>query len=152
MINKKVLVIMDPLESIDISKDTTFQLMCSAQNKGYDIYYLQPNTLSIESFKPIGYIGKLIIQKRKKQFYKIIDSKIEQLSIFDYILMRKDPPVDINYIYQTYLLDLVNSKRTKVINPGSSLRNFNEKLITLNFSKYIPDTIVTSNKKQLKIL
>ncbi len=150
MSNKKVLVIMDPIESIDISKDTTYQLMCSAQDIGHDVYYLLPNTLSVNSFGSFGSIGKLKIKKEKKQFYKIIDTKIEQLSNFDYILMRKDPPVDINYIYQTYLLDLVNSKQTKIINPGSSLRNFNEKLITLNFPSHIPDTIVTSNKEQVE--
>tara|TARA_B100001778_G_C18377140_1_gene533495 strand:- start:98 stop:778 length:681 start_codon:yes stop_codon:yes gene_type:complete len=64
--------------------------------------------------------------------------------------MRKDPPVDINYIYKTYLLDLVSNKQTKIINTGSSLRNFNEKLITLNFPSHIPDTIVTSNKDQIE--
>ena len=150
MSNKKVLIIMDPIESIDISKDTTFQLMCAAQEIEYDLYYLLPNTLSIESIKPFGSIGKLKIEKKKKPFYKIYDIKNEQLSNFDYILMRKDPPVDINYIYKTYLLDLVSNKQTKIINTGSSLRNFNEKLITLNFPSHIPDTIVTSNKDQIE--
>ena len=77
-------------------------------------------------------------------------TKIEQLSNFDYILIEIPTCRYKSYIYQTYLLDLVNSKQTKIINPGSSLRNFNEKLITLNFLSHIPDTIVTSNKEQVE--
>ena len=64
--------------------------------------------------------------------------------------MRIDPPVDNNYIYKTYILDLIENYNVKVLNSGYSLRNYNEKLITLNFPKHIPDTIVTSNKKDIE--
>jgi glutathione synthase len=64
--------------------------------------------------------------------------------------MRKDPPVDNNYIYMTYILDLIDKKNTKVINSGFALRNQNEKLITLNFPKHIPESIITSKKEDVE--
>jgi len=148
--SKKVLVIMDPIESINVEKDTTYQLMLSAQNIGHKLYYLIPGTLAIRSLQPVGMAARIKITKDKTPFYNLSDKLDYILSDFDYILMRKDPPVDNNYIYKTYILDLIKNYETKVINTGYSLRNYNEKLIILNFPEHIPDTIVTSDKKNLE--
>ena len=148
--SKKILIIMDPIESINIEKDTTYQLMQAAQNIGHELYYLIPGTMAIRSLEPVGVASKIKLTKNKTTFYNLSDNVDCILSDFDYILMRKDPPVDNNYIYKTYILDLINNSGTKVINTGFSLRNHNEKLIILNFPEYIPDTIVTSNKKNLE--
>ena len=148
--SKKVLVIMDPIESINVEKDTTYQLMLSAQNIGHALYYLMPGTLAIRSLEPVGMAARIKITKDKTPFYNLSDKLDYILSDFDYILMRQDPPVDNNYIYKTYILDLIKNYETKVINTGYSLRNYNEKLIILNFPEHIPDTIVTSDKKNLE--
>ena len=148
--SKKILIIMDPIESINIEKDTTYQLMKSAQNIGHELYYLIPGTMAIRSLEPVGVASKIKLTKNKTTFYNLSDNIDCILSDFDYILMRKDPPVDNNYIYKTYILDLIKNSSTKVINTGFSLRNHNEKLIILNFPEHIPDTIVTSNKKNLE--
>jgi len=148
--NKKVLVIMDPIESINIEKDTTYQLMLSAQNIGHELYYLMPGTLAIRSLEPVGMAARIKITKDKIPFYNLSDKSDFILSDFDYILMRQDPPVDNNYIYKTYILDLIKNYESKVINTGHSLRNYNEKLIILNFPEHIPDTLVTSDKKNLE--
>ena len=148
--NKKVLVIMDPIESINVEKDTTYQLMLSAQNIGHELYYLMPGTLAIRSLEPVGMAARIKITKDKIPFYNLSDKSDFILSDFDYILMRQDPPVDNNYIYKTYILDLIKNYESKVINTGHSLRNYNEKLIILNFPEHIPDTIVTSDKKNLE--
>ena len=148
--NKKILVIMDPIESINIQKDTTYQLMLSAAKLNYELYYLIPNSLAINSFEAVGEIAKLDIYHDSENFYKLSSPLKEGISNFDFVLMREDPPVDNNYIYKSFILDLVKENKTKVINSGFALRNFNEKLITLNFPKYIPDTIVTSNKKDIE--
>ena len=148
--SKKVLVIMDPIESINIEKDTTYQLMLSAQSIGHELYYLIPGTMAIRSLEPIGLASRIKITKSKTPFYNLLDEADFLLSDFDYILMRQDPPVDNNYIYKTYILDLIKNYEDKVINTGFSLRNYNEKLIILNFPENIPDTIVTSNKNNLE--
>ena len=148
--NKKVLVIMDPIESINVEKDTTYQLMLSAQNIGHELYYLMPGTLAIRSLEPVGMVARIKITKDKIPFYNLSDKLDFILSDFDYILMRQDPPVDNNYIYKTYILDLIKNYESKVINTGYSLRNYNEKLIIFNFPEHIPDTIVTSDKKNLE--
>ena len=148
--NKKILIIMDPIESINIQKDTTYQLMLSAAKLNYELYYLIPKSLAIESFEAVGEIAKLDIYHDSENFYKLSSPLKEGISNFDFVLMREDPPVDNNYIYKSFILDLVKENKTKVINSGFALRNFNEKLIILNFPKYIPDTIVTSNKKDIE--
>ena len=148
--SKNILMIMDPIESININKDTTWQLMLSAQNLDYELHYLIPGTLAISSLEPVGEIARIKLSDNKVSSYSLSKSKKSILSKFDYILMRIDPPVDNNYIYKTYILDLIKNYNVKVLNSGYSLRNYNEKLITLNFPKHIPDTIVTSNKKDIE--
>ena len=148
--SKNILMIMDPIESININKDTTWQLMLSAQNLDYELHYLIPGTLAISSLEPVGEIARIKLSDNKVPSYSLSKSKKSILSKFDYILMRIDPPVDNNYIYKTYILDLIKNYNVKVLNSGYSLRNYNEKLITLNFPKHIPDTIVTSNKKDIE--
>ena len=148
--SKNILMIMDPIESININKDTTWQLMLSAQNLDYELHYLIPGTLAISSLEPVGEIARIKLSDNKVPSYSLSKSKKSILSKFDYILMRIDPPVDNNYIYKTYILDLIENYNVKVLNSGYSLRNYNEKLITLNFPKHIPDTIVTSSKKDIE--
>ena len=148
--SKNILMIMDPIESININKDTTWQLMLSAQNLDYELHYLIPGTLAISSLEPVGETARIKLNENKVPSYSLSKSKKSILSKFDYILMRIDPPVDNNYIYKTYILDLIENYNVKVLNSGYSLRNYNEKLITLNFPKHIPDTIVTSNKKDIE--
>ena len=148
--SKNILMIMDPIESININKDTTWQFMLSAQNLDYELHYLIPGTLAISSLEPVGEIARIKLSDNKVSSYSLSKSKKSILSKFDYILMRIDPPVDNNYIYKTYILDLIENYNVKVLNSGYSLRNYNEKLITLNFPKHIPDTIVTSNKKDIE--
>jgi glutathione synthase len=151
--SKKILVIMDPIESINIKKDTTYQLMLSAQVYGHELYYMDPGSLSINSCEPVGSISRIKLHKEKKIFYEKLEANKIQLSKFDYILMRLDPPVNNNYIYITYILDMIKNKNKniKVLNTGSSLRNYNEKLITLNFPNHIPDTILTCSKNELSL-
>ena len=147
---EKVLIIMDPIESINIKKDTTYQLILSAQEIGHEVYYLIPGSLAVKNLKPKAQIGKLKINKDTSPFFEISDIEELNLDTFNYILMRKDPPVDNNYIYMTYILDLIDKKNTKVINSGFALRNQNEKLITLNFPKHIPESIITSKKEDVE--
>ena len=149
--SKKILIIMDPIESINIKKDTTYQLMLSAQAYGHELYYMIPGSLSINSCEPVGSISRIKLHKEKKIFYEKLEANKIQLSKFDIILMRLDPPVNNDYIYITYILDMVKNKNIKVLNTGSSLRNYNEKLITLNFPSHIPDTILTCCKNELSL-
>tara|TARA_Y100000768_G_scaffold53683_1_gene35382 strand:+ start:1297 stop:2232 length:936 start_codon:yes stop_codon:yes gene_type:complete len=147
---KKILIIMDPIESINVKKDTTYQLMLSASKLKYKLYYLFPGTLAINSLEPVGDIAEIEVFENQNKFYKLSSVSSQKISDFDHILMREDPPVDNNYFYKTFILDLVKNNHMKVINSGSVLRNYNEKLITLNFPKLIPDTIVTCNKKDIE--
>ena len=111
--NKKILVIMDPIESINIQKDTTYQLMLSAAKLNYELYYLIPNSLAIKSFEAVGEIAKLDIYDDSENFYKLSSPLKEGISNFDFVLMREDPPVDNNYIYKSFILGFSKRKQNE---------------------------------------
>ncbi len=148
--SKSVLVIMDPIDSIKVEKDTTFQILLSAQEINYKLYYLKPESLYIEKNQTKGFSQSLKVFDNNTNWFELSSEKDCELGAFDYILMRKDPPVDVNYINITYLLDNIKNNKTKIINNSSSLRNVNEKTSILDFPNYITETIVTSKKDSIK--
>ena len=142
-------VIMDSIESINPKKDTTFSLI-SALQKRCQVEYIFPRTMCLVDDKVKAKASKIKVFKNKTNYYQLSEKRLVNLNSFNAILFRVDPPVDINYIQLTYLLDQVEKKGTLVINSPQSLRDFNEKILGLNLSfKKVP-TIVTSNIKAIK--
>ncbi|HUX99301.1 MAG TPA: hypothetical protein VMV49_07070 [Candidatus Deferrimicrobium sp.] len=134
----KWLFVIDPLDKIDPSTDTTYVIMKESCSRKIEVFYCTITDLYVEQV--VGCLAKKIF------FSEGIEVKSPNnmvLDDFDLIFMRKDPPYDINYHYATQLLSLTKSK---VINAPESLRRFNEKLIIFHFPNLIPPTIVTSNR------
>ena len=143
----KCLVIMDPIDNIKPHKDTTFAMMLEAHSRGWDVHYCGVHDLSVKE-KHV-HVGAQHVESLRDQAedYVALGSKVVQpLGDFDLVLMRKDPPVDMHYIYVTQLLE---QSGVRVVNKASSLRDANEKLFALNFSEYCPVSVVTSNISQL---
>ncbi|OLS14047.1 MAG: glutathione synthetase [Promethearchaeota archaeon CR_4] len=140
----KWLFVIDPLESLNLSTDSTYAIMKEAVLQGLEVYYCTIQDLFYKSRIPSG-ITKAFSPSDGQQNLPIINTC--PLSNFDLILMRKDPPYDIGYHYATQILSFV---RTRVVNSPTALRNYNEKLIILHFPHLIPETIVTS--KEILIL
>jgi len=146
----KLGIVMDPIESINIKKDTSFAMMLEAQKRGYEIYYMQVADLYIDSGEPRASVKQISVQEIPGNFYKVnkeLDINLGELSV---LLMRKDPPVDSQFIYATHIFSLAQAQGTLVVNNPQALRDFNEKLFTSWYANYIPATLVTAKKSQIK--
>ena len=145
----KIGVVMDPIETIDIDKDTTFVLMLEAQRRGHEIHYMQIDDLFIRGGTPYGRHRRVQVA-RAKPHYEFGETGTDSLDEFDIILMRKDPPFDMKFFFATHLLSLVDERRCFVMNNPRGLREANEKLYALRFPEQIPQTLVSSDIRRLK--
>ncbi|MGH7845025.1 MAG: glutathione synthase [Candidatus Binatia bacterium] len=145
----KIGVIMDPIQNIDINKDTTFAIMLEAQKRRHEIFYMEIGDLFIKGAQPGGTARSLRVARSKPHF-ELGPLQSRPLAWFDVVLMRKDPPFDLNFFFATQLLSLVDPKRCVVLNDPHGLREAPEKLYGLNFPEIIPPSIVTSGINRLK--
>jgi glutathione synthase len=147
-----VLIVMDPIESIKTFKDTTFALMLEAQRRNWHVYYCQPQDIYLERGQVFAANQQVSVEDNSDNWFKFQDSE-QQLTPcgeFSAILMRKDPPFNMNYIYSTYLLELAQQQGALVVNDPASLRDCNEKLFTAWFPQHTPSTLVSANAQRLK--
>ena len=144
----KMAFIMDPVESINTEKDTTFVLMLEAQARGHEVWYLELRDLFVKENKAFGNATSITVERRES-FYKLGKTDTCELEDFDVVWMRKDPPVNNDFLYATYILSLLDENKTKVLNNPTGIRESNEKLYSLFFPEVIPQSIVTKNISQL---
>lgn len=144
----KIAYVMDPIAAINIKKDSTFAMMEAAQARGHQNYYLRPEQLYYRDGRVNGILQPVSVQ-RAEVFYTLGESETQPLGQMDAVLMRKDPPFNMPYIYSTYLLEQAMHE-TVVVNNPIALRNANEKIYALNFPDLIPRTIVASDREMLK--
>ena len=146
----KIGVLMDPIEQIKPDKDTSLALMKAAGQRGHELYYLTDKDLWLQDGIVWGQLSQLDVNPKDKNcWYELIDCQRQPLSELDVLLMRKDPPFNMNYIYLTYLLEMAEQQGVWVINNPRSLRDANEKLFTTWFPQCCPSTLVSSNTQQL---
>ena len=128
--------------------DTSIFLAVEAQKKKYKIFYYEPENLSIINDKVIAHGYYVEFSYSKKKFFKI-DKKLKlDLSQSKYLLIRQDPPFNLEYISTTYILDKIKDK-VKIVNSPTSIRNISEKLYSSSFQKYMPDTIFTKDMNEI---
>jgi glutathione synthase len=140
---------MDPIDKINIDADTTFVIMLEAQKRGHEISYMEIEDLFVTNGLPYGaYRPARVV--RGTPHYELGSVEARPLEWFDIILMRKDPPFDMNFFFATHLLSLVDAKRCAVINDPRGLREATEKLYALNFPQIIPPSIVSGNISRLR--
>ncbi|AOE50874.1 glutathione synthase [Kangiella sediminilitoris] len=147
-----VLIVMDPIESIKTQKDTTFGLMLEAQRRGWTLHYCQPQDLYLEKDQVFAANQRVSVEDNPQNWFQYQDAEqvLTECGDFSAILMRKDPPFDMNYIYSTYLLELAQQQGALVVNDPASLRDCNEKLFTAWFPEHTPSTLVSANAARLK--
>ena len=139
----------DKLKIINKDTDTSLLLALEAQRRGYKIYYYETENLNYINGKVQAYIKELKLFENNKKFYKIVNQRFFDLSKVNYILMRQNPPFNMNYITATFFLEHL-PKNVKVINNPVSVRNVSEKFYSVNFLKYMPPTIFTKNIEEIK--
>ncbi|ABM03114.1 glutathione synthase [Psychromonas ingrahamii 37] len=146
----KIGIVMDPIKDIKIHKDSSFAMLLEAQSRGWELYYLEMQDLSLENGRCFASSKKLTVQRDPNNFYQLEDAIDHPLSDLDAVLMRKDPPFDTEYIYATYLLERAEQEGCLIVNKPQSLRDANEKLFTAWFSEFTPTTLVTRNSLKIR--
>jgi len=142
--------VMDPISAINIKKDSSFAMLLAAQAKGWKLQYMEQQDLYLSQGKVMASMRDLQVNDDAENWYQLGEPKTRRLSELDAILMRKDPPFDMEYIYSTYLLEQAQSEGVLVVNPPQSLRDANEKLFTAWFPQCCPPTLVTRKKSLMR--
>ncbi|MDH5183474.1 MAG: glutathione synthase [Gammaproteobacteria bacterium] len=147
---RKIAVLMDPISTIKPAKDTTLAMMLAAQSRGWKLYYLQQSDLSLYAGKVMALLTEIRVMDDESHWYEFGDSQHLPLADMDVLLMRKDPPFDMEYIYSTYLLEQAETEGLLVVNKPQSLRDANEKLYTAWFPHCTPPTLVSRRAEQFR--
>ncbi|MCU7844186.1 MAG: glutathione synthase [Candidatus Thiodiazotropha sp. (ex Monitilora ramsayi)] len=143
-------VVMDPIDTIKVHKDSTFAMLLAAQARGWVLHYMEQRDLSLRDGTCLARTKELKVMDDKNGWYRFGDSHQIPLHELDVVLMRKDPPFDMEYIYTTYLLEQAESNGCLVVNRPNSLRDANEKLFTALFPDCTPATLVTSRAEEIR--
>ncbi|MGE5216301.1 MAG: glutathione synthase [Chloroflexota bacterium] len=145
----KIGVVMDPVDKINIDKDTTFVLILEAQQRGHEIYFMELDDLFLRGGTPHGRFRR-VEMARATPHYHLGESKVGALEDFDSVWMRKDPPFDMKFFFATHLLSLIDESKCFLLNNPRGLREANEKLYALRFPEQIPQTLVSGDMERLK--
>jgi len=149
MTNKIVAIQGNPLSELHPETDTSIFLANEIQSKKYQIFYYEPNDLSVLNSKIIAKGFFIKINHKKKKFYKILNKRKLDLEKCKFLLIRQDPPFNLEYITSTYILDLIKNK-VKIINDPTSIRNISEKLYSAKYQKFMPNSIFTQDIKEIR--
>lgn len=143
-------MVMDPIRSINIKKDSTFEMLWQAQLLGWELVYFEMADLSVENGIAYGQASHLTVHQNPHHWFDLNTEKALKLGDLDAILMRKDPPFDMEYVYATYILELAEKQGTLIVNSPQALRDCNEKAYCAWFPQLCPDTLITRSDKQLR--
>ncbi len=150
----KLGVVMDPLPSVNLKKDTTVAMLQEVQARGWELFYYEQQDIVLTEGRVHGHSRRLTLkdnlQPDDKDWFELGESSLTPLAELDVILMRKDPPFDMEYIYTTYLLEQAESEGVLVVNRPGSLRDANEKLFTAWFPECTAPTLVARRRDDLR--
>lgn len=143
-------IVMDPVDTINIKKDSTFAMMLEAQRRGYSLFYMLQSDLFVKDGVVYASISPIQVNDDPNSWFQLGDSVDRPLHELSAVLMRKDPPFDMEYIYSTYLLELAEQQGCLIVNKPASIRSANEKLFTAYFPECSPETLVTRDMERIK--
>jgi len=141
---------MDPIGSINIAKDSSFAMLLEAQQRGYHLYYMEMADLELNAGKAMARMQPLQVKNNTEHWFDLGPATTQALAELDVILMRKDPPFDVEYIYATYILDAAEKDGTLVVNKPASIRNANEKIFATEFTDCVAPSLVTRRSDSLR--
>jgi glutathione synthase len=146
----KLAIILDPLESIKTYKDSTYAMMREAHARGHTLYVMEQHALILDEGRVRAHARRLDLVADDLEWFTLQPAAWHEPSDFDAILMRKDPPFDMEYIYSTYLLELAEAQGARVLNRPEAVRDYNEKLSTAKFPQFMPPTLVTRQEDLIR--
>ena len=141
--NVKVGVVMDPIDSINVKKDTTLAMMLAAQRRGWKLRYMELGDLFVRDGDAHARMRPIDVRDDPHDWYTLGEPHTGALASLDVILMRKDPPFDMEFVYATYILERAEAVGVLVVNKPRSLRDANEKMFTAWFPRCCPPSLVT---------
>lgn len=141
---------MDPISGINIKKDSSFAMLLSAQSKGWSLFYMETKDLYLDQGKPYARLAPLRVFQDAQKWYEFEESADTDLAELDVILMRKDPPVDAEFVYATHILERAENQGVLLVNKAQSLRDCNEKLYATLFPECCPPVLVSREQQRLK--
>jgi len=143
-------VVMDPIDGIKTYKDSTFAMLLEAQRRGHVIWYMEVGDLSIRDGNALASMRRLEVRDQRKDWFTLGEPELLELSQLDFLLMRKDPPFDLAYVYTTYILDLAEQAGVLVVNHPQALRDANEKCFITRFPQCCVPTSITQNAADIR--
>ena len=141
---------MDPISQVKVAKDSSMAMMLEAQQRGYELYYMEMKDLYLEQGECRATSHRVKVFDDSEHWYELTDPQDIAVSELDAVLMRKDPPFDTEFIYATYMLERAEVAGTLIVNKPQSLRDCNEKLFTAWFSEFTPKTLVTRSSNKIR--
>ena len=146
----KIAFIVDPLEDFKIYKDTTYAIMREAAARGHALYTLQQEDLLWRRNTVAGMAGRLHLTGEQNAWFRSEAPVETPMQAFDAVLMRKDPPFDMEYVYSTYLLELAEHQGARIINRPRAIRDYNEKMAIARFSRFTAPSLVTRKEAVIR--
>ncbi len=139
----RIAIILDPIEHIKSYKDSTFAIMREAAKRGHALAVMAQGDVILRDHQVIGFARKLDMLDDAKRWYALEEAVATPLTEFDAVLMRKDPPFDMEYVFSTYLLELAEAQGAHILNQPAAIRDYNEKLAIAKFPQFMAPTLVT---------
>jgi glutathione synthase len=147
--NLNVAVQMDPIQRINIRGDSTFALLLEAQKRGHALSYYTPDRLALLDGRVFATVEKLSVRDVEGDHFTLSGARRAELSEFDVVLLRQDPPFDLSYVTSTHLLERIHPK-TLVVNDPASVRNAPEKVFVMEFPQLMPPTLITRDLAEIR--
>jgi len=144
----KIAVQMDPIESINPVGDSSFAMMLEAQARGHEVFYYVPTTMALENNVVSANVYPIKVVDDTENWFELGEGSIIDLATLDVILLRQDPPFDMNYITTTHLLERLHPE-TLVVNAPDPVRNAPEKILVTEFPELMPPTLVTRDRSRI---
>jgi glutathione synthase len=135
----------DPLDHFKIYKDTTYAMMAEAARRGHAIYAFQQKDMALQSGTVVANVARITLTGDADNWYRADAALPMRLNEFDAVLVRKDPPFNMEYVYLTYLLEVAETAGARVFNKPEAIRGHNEKLAIAQFPQFTAPTLVTSD-------
>ncbi len=143
-------VLMDPIASINFKKDSTLEMLWQAQLRDWQLWYFEQKDIFVDQGVAKAKARPLSVDMNPEQWFELQAEQIIELGKLNTILMRKDPPFDMEFIYTTYILELAQQQGCLVVNNPAALRDCNEKMFTLWFPELTPTSLITRNEQQIR--
>lgn len=142
--------LMDPLETVKVHHDSTFALMLAAQARGHRVLYFEQGWLYFQQTCAQATMREVVVRREQGRHFDVKVESVRPVGELDVVFLRKDPPVDANYLHATQLVELCGARRPVFVNSPQGIRDANEKLFALRFPDLMPETLVTRDAERLR--